>query len=82
MYVKSVILAALMASARAEMLRCGNPLATPEQMAIDRALVEEEDALLASGSLHSDSTTDVDVYFHIVASGPSPGEGYVPVGHY
>ena len=74
MHFKSLLLATLSATALAERQRCSVPPLTEEQKAVVAAIAAEEDS-----TVETRTTTDVDVYFHVVAAGPTPEEGYIPV---
>jgi hypothetical protein len=87
MQLKQLFLGALSASAvsafvpaplaaRVEKNRCGAPALTAAQKAAAAAISQEAEN---SPDLDTRTTTDVDVYFHVVAAGPTLAEGYVPV---
>jgi len=84
MLVKTLILAALSVSVQAaatpptKHLNCGTKPPTQEQLAACQLLGSEEAALIANGTIDARTTTDVDVYFHVVAASTSPSDGYIP----
>jgi len=67
---------ALALSGRATSRTCGTKSPSAEHRAISAALAAEE----ANGSsIQPLTTTDVDVYFHVVAASESPEDGYISV---
>jgi hypothetical protein len=82
MYAKTLLLGALSASCvqaasllqPREVARCGAREPSAEHRAISAALAEEE-----ANTVEALTTTDVDVYFHVVAASKLPEDGYIPV---
>ena len=74
MFSKNLLLSALSATCVQAIARCGSKEPSAAHVAISKALAAEE-----ANTLETFTTTDVDVYFHVVAASTSPSDGYIPV---
>jgi hypothetical protein len=59
---------------------CGAPEPDAEHIKISQKFAAEEAAVAAAGNFAIQAVTNVDVYFHVVASSTSLSGGYVTVG--
>jgi len=74
MFAKTLLLGALSAACVQATVRCGAKAPSEAHLAISKALADEE-----ANTAEALTTTDVDVYFHVVAASTKREDGYIPV---